>query len=76
MPNEQLARFVRCLQGCQVSVALGDGSRIDDCELISAGHYGVQSLWLYVNGVDTFVPFVDVADLWEVVPLPVGPRSR
>jgi hypothetical protein len=48
-------------------VALVDGSRIDDCELVSAGHHGVRSLWLYANGADTFVPLDNVTDLWEVL---------
>jgi hypothetical protein len=57
----------RCLEGRHVSVALADGSRIDDCELISAGHHGAGSLWLYADGTDTFVALVDVADVREVV---------
>lgn len=64
--------MVQCLEGRRVSVALADGSRIDECELISAGHHGVQSLWLYSGGADVFVPLADVVDLWEIVP--VGPN--
>jgi hypothetical protein len=66
MTKERMAEITKCLEGRRVSVV--DGSRIDDCELVSAGHQGVQSLWLYSNGADTFVPLVDVTDLWEVVP--------
>jgi hypothetical protein len=68
MMNDRVAEFSKCLEGCRVSVARVDGSRIDDCELVSAGHQGVQSLWLYTNGADTFVPLADVTDLWEVLP--------
>lgn len=66
-----MAELSKYLEGRRVSVTLTDGSRIDDCELVSAGHHGVQSLWLFTNGADTFVPLVDVTDLWEV--LPPGP---
>jgi hypothetical protein len=61
-----------------VNVALADGSRLDDCELVSAGRRGVESLWLYANGADTFVALEDVSDVSEVVhhrgirPLPGG----
>ncbi len=57
----------QCLEGRHVSVALADGSRIDDCELVSAGRHGVDSLWLYADGTDTFVALVDVTDVTEVV---------
>ena len=52
------------LEGRRVSVALADGSRLDDCELVSTGH-GAGTLWLFVNGDDVFVPVVDVTDAWE-----------
>jgi hypothetical protein len=72
MTNDRVAEITKCLEGCRVSVSLVDGSRIDDCELVSAGQHGVQSLWLYSNGADTFVSLVDVTDLWEVVPAGPG----
>jgi hypothetical protein len=53
------------LEGRQVSVALRDGLRIDDCQLVSAGRRQVSSLWLFTNGVDTFVAIDDVVDIWE-----------
>jgi hypothetical protein len=71
MTNDRLTKLSKCFEGRRVSVALVDGSRIDDCELVSVGHHGVQNLWLYTNGADTFVPLVDVTDLWEI--LPPGP---
>jgi hypothetical protein len=71
MTNDRVGELSKYLEGRRVSVALVDGSRIDDCELVSAGHHAVQSLWLYTNGADTFVPLGDVTDLWEV--LPPGP---
>ncbi|MCU1378935.1 MAG: hypothetical protein JWN29_1918 [Acidimicrobiales bacterium] len=53
------------LEGRQVSVALRDGLRIDDCQLVSAGRSQVSSLWLFTDGVDTFVAIDDVIDIWE-----------
>jgi hypothetical protein len=61
--NDRVGELSKCLEG-----RLVDGSRIDDCELVSAGQHGVHSLWLYTNGADTFAPLVDVTDLWEVLP--------
>lgn len=61
----ELAARTRGLEGCRVCIALVDGSRIDDCELISAGHHGDGRLWLYSNRADTFVSLTEVADLWE-----------
>lgn len=53
------------LEGCQVSVALDDGSRIDDCQLVSGGRHGVETLWLFINGADRFIPLERVVDIWE-----------
>ena len=53
----------KSLEGQQVSVALCDGSRIDDCQLVSVGRR-TGSLWLFSNGNDIFVPETDVTDLW------------
>jgi hypothetical protein len=60
------------LEGCRVSLALKDGSRIDDCELISAGRNRMRNVWLFTNGTDTFLPTDDIVDLWAVTPT----RSR
>jgi hypothetical protein len=60
-----LARISKSLEGRRVSVALRDGSRIDDSHLISAGGHRAPSLWLFTNGVDRFVALDDVVDLWE-----------
>jgi hypothetical protein len=68
MTSDRMAELSKSLEGHRVSVALADGSRIDDCELVSAARHGVQSLWLYTNGGDAFVPLVEVTDVWEVAP--------
>ena len=57
-------RELKNLEGHHVSLALSDGTRIDDCELVSAGR-GVGSAWIYTNSGDAFVPLVDVVDFWE-----------
>jgi hypothetical protein len=53
------------LEGRRVSVALRDGHRLDDCQLVSAGRSHLFSLWLFANGADTFVALEDVIDIWE-----------
>ncbi|HVW33131.1 MAG TPA: hypothetical protein VHL53_11370 [Acidimicrobiia bacterium] len=64
MTVERIVHLIGHLEGHRVSVALADGSRLDDCELVSAGH-GAPTLWLYLNGDDVFVPVADVTDAWE-----------
>jgi hypothetical protein len=63
MTNEQRAGF-QSLEGQRVSLALIDGTRLDDCELVSAGRHRTATLWLFADGADTFVPIDDVIDLW------------
>jgi len=63
--GDRVVALTRGLEGHRVNVALADGSRIDDCSLISAGRRGDGRLWLYCNGADTFVPLSEVTDLWE-----------
>ena len=57
---------LRNLEGQRVSVALGDGSRIDDCQLVSAPRGHSDRVWLCVSGQDHFVPLADIADAWPV----------
>ena len=64
MTVERVIHLIGHLEGHRVSVALTDGSRLDDCELVSAGH-GHPTLWLFVNGSDVFVRVTDVTDAWE-----------
>jgi hypothetical protein len=63
--QDRISQF-RALEGRQVSVSLHDGSRLDDAQLVSVARRGVESLWLYMNGDDVFVPLPEVVDLWEV----------
>ncbi|HSS08949.1 MAG TPA: hypothetical protein VLL25_03635 [Acidimicrobiales bacterium] len=64
MTAERLSQL-RSLEGRRINVALHDGSRIDDCELVSIGRNRIGSLWLFTNGEDAFVTLDDVVDLWE-----------
>jgi len=54
------------LEGRQVGVALRNGARIDDCQLVAAPRVGTATLWLFSNGDDVFVAAGDVIDVWEV----------
>jgi hypothetical protein len=56
---------LRALEGRRVSLALADGSRIDDGQLVSAGRTPLRTIWVFFNGTDTFVPLTDVVDVWE-----------
>ena len=56
---------LRQWEGRQVSVALADGSRIDDCQLVSAGRNAASTLWLFSNGSDRFIPIDDVTAIWD-----------
>ena len=57
---------LRQLEGHRVNIALADGSRIDDCELVSVGGGRRGHLWVHANGGDAFVPMSQVSDVWEV----------
>jgi hypothetical protein len=65
--TRQRLSHIASLEGRRVSVALADGSRIDDCQLVSTGRNRVRTLWIHANGVDTFLPHDNVVDLWEAV---------
>ena len=61
MTRERRAELSQ-LEGRRVSLALIDGSRIDDCQLVLAGRF---KLWVFVNGHDNFVRVDRVTDVWE-----------
>jgi hypothetical protein len=56
---------LRRLQGRHVAVALFDGTRLDDCELVSVGR-GSGTLWLLVGDDDRIVPVDHVVDVVEL----------
>jgi len=65
--SPQTLRSFRHLEGHHVSVALWDGSRLDDCELVSAGRGANATLWLHDGSDDRMVAAAEVVDLWEIV---------
>lgn len=65
MNRDRVAMLLRSLEGRRISVALADGSRIDDCQLVSGARRGARTLWVFTNGMDTFVPVQSVVDVWE-----------
>ncbi len=65
---------LRSLEGRQVCLVLAGGERIDDCQLVSTGRGGVETLWIFADGNDAFIPLADVVDLWEVT-LTGGPAT-
>jgi hypothetical protein len=64
MTDKQTTKL-RLIEGQQVNIALRDGTRLDDCNLVSSGRNRLDTLWLFVNGEDVFVPCSDVVDFWE-----------
>lgn len=67
MTGKQISQLA-ALEGRQVSLALVDGSRIDDAMLVSAGRGRTRTLWLFDGGADVFVSVADVRDGWEAPP--------
>ena len=64
MPEAQL-KGLRALEGHHVSVSLIDGSRFDDCTLVSAGRGRTGTAWIFSNGMDLFLPLSCLNDVWE-----------
>jgi hypothetical protein len=54
-------RELRRFEGSSVSLALADGSRLDDVSLVSARG---MTLWVFASGEDRFVPVTSVVDAW------------
>src|SRR5258708_7711577 len=64
-PEAMRSSTFRPLEGRQVCVALRNGSRIDDCQLVSAGRISTGTMWLFSNGADLFISIEEVLDVWE-----------
>jgi hypothetical protein len=76
LPPHTLPYALRRLEGRTVSVALRDGSRLEDCELVSvAGRRRGGSIWLLVGGDDHIVAVDDVLTVDGVEELSVTGAS-
>ena len=58
-------RRLRSMEGRWVSVALADGSRVDGGQLVAVARHGVNTLWLFADGVDAFLNLDEIVDVWE-----------
>ena len=58
----------RRLEGRQVCLVLADGSRFEDCRLVSAGRGSAKTVWIFTGDLDVFLSLPDVAAVWETDP--------
>lgn len=65
---DQIHLTLRHLEGHRVGLVLNDGTRILDCQLISAGRPGLSSVWVLVDNTDNFIPVMTVTEVWEISP--------
>lgn len=66
---EQIHQTLRHLEGRRVCLVLSDGSRILDAQLISAGRPGLSSVWILIDGTDSFIPVTAVREVREITPV-------
>jgi len=69
--SDQIHISLRHLEGHRVGLVLNDGSRILGAQLISAGRPGLSSVWILIDGTDSFIPVAAVSEVWEVPATPV-----
>jgi hypothetical protein len=63
------------LVGRDVGVAFVDGTRLTNCQLVSAFCRGVATAWIVDRGDDLFVPVEAITDVWDADGS-VGPTHR
>jgi len=63
---EQIHQTLRHLEGRRIGLVLADGSRIVGAQLISAGRPGLSSVWILIDGTDSFIPVMTVTEVWEI----------
>jgi hypothetical protein len=63
---DQIHLTLRHLEGRRVGLILSDGSRLVDAQLISAGRPGLSSVWILIDGADSFIPVMAVSEVWEI----------
>ena len=69
---ERMDVALRHLEGRRISLVLNDGSRILDAQLISAGRPGLSSVWILIDGTDSFIPVMTVSEVREIAPANPG----
>jgi hypothetical protein len=63
---DSLRGRLQALVGRDVGLALVDGTRLDDCELVSQPRARrIGTAWIVHGGHDVFVPVEAIADVWE-----------
>jgi hypothetical protein len=50
-------------EGRLVSIALRDGTLVGDCVVVSVGRGNVQTLWVFTEDADMFIPRRDVISI-------------
>ncbi len=71
-----LALGLRRLEGRWVSLSLADGTRIDECQLVSVAPSGLETVWVYADSEDVFLPLRDIRGAWEARPVPCRAAQR
>jgi hypothetical protein len=67
---DQIHVTLRHLEGRRVALVLSDGSRIFEAQLISAGRPGLSSVWVLVDGTDSFIPLMAISEVSEIAANP------
>jgi hypothetical protein len=57
---------LRDLEGRRVNLSLTNGSQLESVEVVSAGHGGLSSLWLELDGTDLFIEKAEILNIYEV----------
>jgi len=70
-PKAIVAATASIPESCNVGpyCTIGPGVELgENCELVSTGHNGASTLWLYSNGADVFAAPEQVVEIWESRP--------
>jgi hypothetical protein len=59
--STQLLAELKALEGDRIDVTLRDGSRLEDCQLVSTGRLWNKSIWVLQEDVDLFIRIGDIA---------------
>jgi hypothetical protein len=73
VPSSELLAELRALEGERVDLTLRDGTRLEDCDLVSAGRLWAKSIWVVRDEIDHFIHIRDLLSV-EARPRP-GPTA-